>query len=130
MAETGKNVIITKSARKKMVRARAGEEPLPKIVGMVFGSGGVDEGGTVIPPTEEQTGLKNELLRKTVSGHTFPEETTCRYSCTLTETELVGAEISEIGLYDEQGDVVCIKTFMRKGKDGDVEMTYTIDDVF
>ena len=33
-----KNVIITKTARKKLVQARAGAITLPKIVGMVFGS--------------------------------------------------------------------------------------------
>ena len=48
----------------------------------------------------------------------------------LTESELAGEEISEIGLYDSEGDVVCIKTFKRKGKDDDVEQTYTLDDIF
>lgn len=37
------NQIITVTARKNMVRARAGEIQLPKIVGFVFGDGGVDE---------------------------------------------------------------------------------------
>ena len=32
-----KNVIITKTARKKLVQARAGIITLPKIVGMAFG---------------------------------------------------------------------------------------------
>ena len=36
------NQIITVTARKNMVRARAGEIQLPKIVGFVFGDGGVD----------------------------------------------------------------------------------------
>ena len=34
------NQIITVTARKNMVRARAGEIQLPKIVGFVFGDGG------------------------------------------------------------------------------------------
>ena len=38
--------------------------------------------------------------------------------------------ISEIGLYDEDGDIVCIKAFLRKGKDDDVEQTYALDDIF
>ena len=62
------NVIITKSARKKMVQARAGAITLPKIVGMAFGSGGVDSAGNVISPSETQTALKKELLRKPISG--------------------------------------------------------------
>ena len=46
------------------------------------------------------------------------------------KSELVGKEISEIGLYDEDGDIVCIKNMTRKGKDDDVEQTYILDDIF
>lgn len=130
MTEKNKNVIITKKSREKLVRARAGAIQLPKIVGMAFGNGGVDEAGTVIPPTESQSELTNELYRKEIDCYSFPEDTTCRYECTLSESELAGEEISEIGLYDAEGDIVCIKTFMRKGKDDDVEQTYTLDDIF
>lgn len=130
MSDQNKNVVITKKARENMVKARAGAITLPQIVGMVFGSGGVDAGGTVIPPTEDQTGLMHELFRKVVDGYTFPSDTTCRYQCTLTEEELAGEEISEIGLYDENGDVAAIKTFTRKGKDDDVKQIYTLDDIF
>lgn len=41
------NQIITVTARKNMVRARAGEIQLPKIVGFVFGDGGVVKAGTL-----------------------------------------------------------------------------------
>lgn len=125
-----KNAIITKKAREKLVKARAGAIQLPKIVGMVFGNGGVDASGNVIPPVETQSDLTNEIFRKIIDGYSFPADTTCRYECTLTESELAGEEISEIGLYDEDDDVVCIKTFKRKGKDDDVEQTYSLDDIF
>ncbi len=128
--EKNKNVIITKKSREKLVKARAGAIELPKVVGMVFGDGGVDPDGTVIPPTEDQSELTHEIYRKEIDGYSFPEDTTCRYECTLSESELAGEEISEIGLYDADGDVVCIKTFTRKGKDDDVEQTYTLDDIF
>lgn len=128
--EKNKNAVITKKGRQNLVKARAGAIQLPKIVGMAFGNGGVDAGGTVIPPTESQSGLTNELYRKAIDGYSFPEDTTCRYECTLTESELAGEEISEIGLYDENGDIVCIMAFMRKGKDDDVEQTYSLDDIF
>lgn len=130
MSENNKNVIITKKAREKLVKARAGAVVLPKIVGMAFGDGGVDSAGSVIAPSETQSGLTNELLRKEIDGYSFPDDTTCRYECTLSESDLAGEEISEIGLYDEEGDVVCIKTFMKKGKDNDVEQTYTLADMF
>ena len=74
--------------------------------------------------------LKHRQHCKPISGYNFITETTCRYECTLGESELAGQYISEIGLYDANGDIVCIKTFTRKGKDNDIEMTYTLDDVF
>ena len=118
-----KNVIITKTARKKLVQARAGIISLPKIVGMAFGSGGVNSKGEVVPPTDNQTTLTAEMYRKKIDGYSV-------LSDTLTESELAGKSISEIGLYDASNDLVCIKTFTAKGKDDDIQMTYTLDDVF
>ncbi|MCI8285456.1 MAG: hypothetical protein HFE90_09390 [Firmicutes bacterium] len=132
MSEVSKNrnVIITKKSREKLVKARAGAITLPRIVGMAFGDGGIDSDGNVISPAEEQIELANELYRKAINGYTFPADTTCRYECTLTESELAGEVISEVGLYDEDGDIVCIKTFTGKGKDDDMEQTYALDDIF
>nr|DAU92045.1 MAG TPA: tail-collar fiber protein [Caudoviricetes sp.] len=124
------NVVITKTARKKLVQARAGAIQLPKIVGMAFGSGGVDSSGNVQAPTTEQLALKKEIFRKSIDKYTFTNDTTCKYECTLAESELAGQYISEIGLYDTDGDILCIKTFISKGKDSDIEMTFTIDDMF
>lgn len=128
--EKSKNVVITKKARENLVKARAGAITLPKIIGMAFGEGGVNSSGTVIAPSESQSKLNKELFRKAIDGYSFPNDTTCRYECTLAESELTGKEISEIGLYDANGDIVCIKTFTRKGKDDDVEQTYVLDDIF
>lgn len=125
-----KTVIITKTARKKMAKARAGEAQLPKVVGMVFGGGGVDEGGSVKNPEPEQISLKNELHRQAIDGYKFISETTVQYKCTLSETTIPNTSISEIGLYDEEGDIICIKNFLAKGKDNDLEMVFTIDDIF
>ena len=130
MSDTNKNVVITKAARIKLLQARAGDIVLPKIVKMAFGDGGVDADGTVIPPSENQTALTSEFFRKNISGHTYPEETKCRYECELDFNDCVGKEISEIALIDEDGDAVGIKTFTRKGKDDDVKQTYWLDDIF
>ncbi|MCD8364697.1 MAG: phage tail protein [Clostridiales bacterium] len=126
------NVIITKTARAKLVQARAGAITLPTIVGMAFGNGGVDSSGDVISPTDDQTELTSELLRKEIDSYTVltSEDATVRYMCTLGTSDLEGESISEIGLYDTDGDIVCIKTFTAKGKDSDIEMTFTLDDVF
>ena len=124
------NFIITINGRKKLAQARAGEITLPKVKGMVFGDGGIDADGNVLAPTENQSELRHELYRKVIDGYSFPSDTTCRYECTLTGSELPGADISEVGLYDEEGDVICIKSFKVKGKDDDLEMIFHIDDTF
>lgn len=125
-----KNVVITQAARSKLVKARAGIIKLPKIVGMAFGTGGVDESGNVIAPTDEDKTLHNEIYRKEIDKYEEIDDFTIRYICTLTEMELVGEYISEVGLYDEDGDIVCIKAFTKKGKDDDMEQSYVLDDIF
>lgn len=125
-----KNVIVTAKRRSNLVKASAGAISLPTIVGMAFGDGGVDSSGAVQAPTEDQAALRHELSRKAVDKYTLTSDTVCRYECTLSETELAGESISEIGLYDSNGDIVCIKTFKAKGKDDDLQMTFTLDDIF
>ena len=124
------DAIVTLKARNKMLRARAGEIMLPKIAGFAFGNGGVDSSGNVLAPNENQESLNSELLRKEIDGYTMISDTKCRYECTLANEELAGESISEIALYDADGDIIAIKTFSAKGKDADFEMTFQIDDTF
>lgn len=124
------NAVITNIAKKKMLRARAGVEDLSSIVGFCFGDGGVDSSGNVISPSANQISLNNELYRKEIDKFEFTSDTECRYICTLSGQELVGKSISEIALYDSDGDLVAINNFTSKGKDADLEMTFQIDDTF
>lgn len=124
------NQIITVAARKNMVRARAGEIQLPRIKGFVFGDGGVNEQGEIIPLSEEETELGHEILRKPYDNYTMVSNTECKYECTLGEEELPGARINEIGLYDDNGEIITIKRFSTKGKDPDLAMTFWIKDTF
>ena len=80
-----------------MAAARSGERTLPPIKMIAFGDGGVDESGNIIPLSETDSTLGNELLRKKYDGYTMVSDTECKYECTLTEEELAGKEISEIG---------------------------------
>lgn len=111
---------VTTLAKKKMVKARAGISSLPKIVGMAFGDGGVDSGGTVKPHSADQNTLHHELIRKNVDGYEVLSDTKIRYRCTLAENELANTYISEVGLYDADGDMVAMKAFLKKGKDADM----------
>lgn len=124
------DAVVTLKARKKMVQARAGAITLPPIVGMVFGTGGVDASGVPVVPSGNDDSLKQEIFRKEVDSYTFTDDTTCRYLCTLAVNECANEDISEIGLYDSDGDLIAVKTFKAKGKDADLEMTFQIDDIF
>lgn len=124
------NVVITKKRRQNLCKASAGDITLPTIVGMAFGDGGVDSGGNVITPSDNQSALNNQLLRKACDSHTMVDNSVCRYVCTLSEAQLAGESISEIGLYDSAGDIVIIKNFPAKGKGSDEQMTFTLDDTF
>lgn len=124
------DAVVTLAARKKMLRARAGEIALPPVKGFAFGNGGVDEAGNVKVPVETQTALNSELLRKEIDGYTMVSDTKCRYACTLAYGDLADEVISEVAVYDAEGDLVSIKNFKPKHKDGDIEMTFQIDDEF
>lgn len=122
--------VVTKAYRIKMLKARAGDLELPPITKMAFGDGGVDSDGTVKTPTTEQTALNNELGRKDISSHTYPSDTSCKYICSLSETDFAGEKINEIALVDSEGTLAAIKNFTDKGKDDDLEMDFEVTDEF
>lgn len=51
-------------------------------------------------------------------------------AATLAENELANTYISEVGLYDADGDMVAMKAFLKKGKDADMECVFECDDTF
>lgn len=102
---------VTTKAKKKMLQARAGIAPLSKIVGMAFGTGGVNTSDVIVPHSPDQNALHSEVLRKEVDGYEVVSDTCIRYKCTLTESELANTYISEIGLYDADGDMVAMKAY-------------------
>lgn len=124
--------VITATGRKKLCMAHAGDMELPAITQMAWGEGGVDETGQPIDTTGNEIGLYQELLRKDIESHEYVNEgqTTCRYTATLEAGELDHLYISEMGLYDSEGDLVAYRTFMRKGKDADIPQIYDMDEIF
>lgn len=131
-----KKTVITEIGRKKLCKAHAGEIALPKIAKMAFGDGGVDEHGTEIRPTGKETSLYNELAQKDlemhmcVDGEDGSEETTCKYYGRLDAGECTGKYISEIGLLDEEGDLIAIRTFLPMGKTEDIPLMFNMDEIF
>ena len=124
--------VITAVGRKKLCMTHAGDIALPVITQMAWGSGGADETGQPLDTTGNEIGLYQELLRKDIESHVYVNEgqTTCRYTATLEAGELDNSYISEMGLYDEDGDLIAYRTFMRKGKDADIPQIYDMDEIF
>lgn len=121
---------VTTIAKKKMLEARAGIAPLSKITGMAFGTGGVNDSDELVPHSEAQNQLHSEVLRKEIDGYEVISDTCICYKTTLAENELADTYISELGLYDADGDMVAMKSFMKKGKDGDMEVIFECEDTF
>ncbi len=120
--------IITIAGKRKMLVARTGESTLPPIVKMAFGNGGTNEDGIVIEPEENQSSLNSEIYRKDILKYEIVNDTQVRYYCKLTESELAGCKISELALVDSEGDIVSIKNFREKEKDGDFSFTFMVND--
>lgn len=121
--------VVTTVAIKKMLQARAGIQPLAKIVGVAFGDGAVVD-GALVQPDPDTPYLRNEIYRQENDGYTIISDTCIRYICTLAKDTLKGNRINEMALYDADGDLVAIKSFLDKGKDEDIEMVFEIDDTF
>lgn len=122
--------IITLAAKKKMVRARKGEVDLPIIAGIAIGDGATDADGNLIPPSERENSLKNELLRREYSRCEKVSDTCFRYRMELSADELAGKKINEAALYDAEGDLLAIRVFDGKPKDADMEMAFEYEDRF
>lgn len=121
------NSIITLTGRKKMAEARAGVKALSPIVEMAVGDGGIDENGKIKSPGDV---LNHELLRRKLDNITKISDTCYRYKICIKKDELIGCEISEKALIDEDGDIVVIINFSKKVKDEGAEMDFEIDDIF
>lgn len=123
--------VITKLAKSKMLKIRAGIiSSFPKITGVAFGDGAATSGGIRIP-LETDTELQHELLRQKIDKYTLSDdELSVLYECTLADEVLGGEKINEAALYDEDGDLVAIRSFSDKNKDNDIAMGFNFTDSF
>ena len=86
--------------------------------------------GTVVTTKAKTKMLDAEAHRQVIDGYTVISDTKIRYACTLAAGTLDDEYISEIGLYDAEGDFIAFKSFLKKGKDADVEVVFECDDTF
>lgn len=116
--------VYLNQAKRKMLRFLAGQGDNIHIVSFVVGTGAYYE------PTADQTALVNPVLTKAITSAQVLSDSVTRYMCKLELADCVGEYITEFGLVDNEGDLICIKTFSAKEKTGDADMTFTIDDMF
>ena len=127
---SGQNV-MTLYRRKNLTQITSGAvSTIPKVAYIALGTGGVDEGGQIITPSEEQTELKAEVGRYPIEAVEYPVETTARYTIIVPVGELDGAAISEMGIIDEAGGLCSIRACSPKIKNYDEEMAFVFDDEF
>lgn len=104
--------------RERLARQAHDGTPVAQIFYMAFGDGGHNPDLTPKAPDDSRLSLWNELIRKPLAAVTRDGlETTGRG--VLEEAELIGARISEAALFDQNGDIVGIKTFAPKLKESD-----------
>lgn len=102
---------------------------IPAVKYMAFGDGGLGADGQPLEPQSTQTKLNHELGRY-AAALSFPIETTARYTATIPEGDLEGAEINEMALVDADGVFCAIKNMYTKKKDAEVKFTFEFDDIF
>lgn len=124
------DAVMTQKGQEKLCRAHAGDRKLPKLKYIAYGDGGVDETRNPLPVTGEEVALRNELLRIELGEHQYPIPTTCEYQSELSKTTLANIFLSELGIFDEEGDLMIYKTFLPKGKDEDMLFQFSIQEIF
>ena len=122
--------MLTEKGREKLCKAHAGDLLLPKIKYIAYGDGGVDENDIPIPVTGKETALREELLRIEIDSHKYPQPTICEYQSGLNKEALANIYISELGIFDEDGDLITYKTFLKKGKDDDMWFYFLLQEIF
>ncbi len=122
------DAVLLNQAKRKMLKMRYDGSSGWKIAGFAFGIGLGDD-GKEYEPSADQIELRREIYRKDVEAKARVDEDTYRYTGGLSEIECNGRSISEIGLYDTDGMLLCIKTFPPKKKNKEAEMIFKIDDM-
>ena len=122
------DAVLLNQAKRKMLQLRHSGESGWKIAGFAFGTGTAASGGTYTPvPT--QTALVNQIAVKDIASSVKISDNQYEYTGILNGTECDNEPITEIGLVDSDGDLVCIKTFDPKIKQPGQDMVFKIDDM-
>ncbi|PJZ57889.1 phage tail protein [Leptospira barantonii] len=95
---------------------------------IAFGIGGLSSGTPRIPQAGD-TGLQNEVLRKSITIQNNPDGSRI-FKASIKQAEAIGAGINELGLFDRDGNLLFLKTFPSKPKDNLIVYDFAIHEEF
>ena len=125
------NTITTASQRTKFATAHATSGVLPTIAEIGFGTGGHDTGtGLPTQPTGLETAVGGEVVKKAIESVNTTVPTTAEVLGILDFAEGNGVSISAIGLYDSDGDLICLKHTEPSPKTAEKRMEITWKEQF
>ena len=114
------DAVLTTYFRERIAAHMAGKATLAPLKYMAFGDGGHDP-KTMEPlsPSENQTALNHEVLRKELNTITQEDTLSVTGTGEIKADELVGTFLSEAALVDADGKLIGLKFFAPKIKEGD-----------
>ena len=125
------NTITTAAQRSKFATAHATSGVLPTIAEIGFGTGGHDTGtGLPTQPTGLETAVGGEVVKKAITSINTTVPTTAEVLGILDFAEGNGVSISAIGLYDSDGDLICLKHTEPSPKTAEKRMEITWKEQF
>lgn len=122
------DAVLLNQAKLKMLKMRAIGSDGWQIKYFAYGTGLGDD-GKKYTPTGKESALKNEVARVEIISATQLDDKSYQYLGEIPEDTANGEYITELGLVDSDGDLVCIKTFDKKLKKNGTAMVFKIDDI-
>ena len=118
--------ITVDSYRQRLAARMANGAALAHAAYMAFGDGGHNADLTPKTPSKTATALSHEILRKSLTS--IAQEDLFSVTCkgVIEASELVGARISEAGIFDSNSQLIGIKTFAPKLKESDEKYEISI----
>ena len=105
--------------RRRMAAAMAGGAPVKPPYYVAFGDGGPTEDNKAKPVSADALSLTNELLRKPLSSLSQEDPYSVTAAGRLEKGDLIGADVSEVALLDEDGNLIGLRNFRPKPKESD-----------
>lgn len=121
MAE--QKIITTKTGRQKIATAHRDGIILPQLTKMGWGDGGVDGEGNVLQPSDEAIAVPGEFAQTDITGYTLLTEPDIKLvMVSEVDGSLIGEtkDLSSVGLYDAENDLIAIINFEVKLLETDI----------